>query len=211
MNELDYTKQIKAILKRYGDEAAEHFGVAKGTLANYMRTGRYPLKLVEKILAEQSPSGAVPSQSGPVEKPLAGAPLANGGRAAPEATLESRVELIEEYLQKTVDFYLRQFAEHLAKLDMMVSSLHVEHLRHTGLPSLARPDQGLPAEQTFTTNPRGNALDTGIAPTKEMVDAQARMMTVEGVPVPNAQVAGPAVQLPNQPAFGFGWNLPRSK
>jgi hypothetical protein len=37
------------------------------------------------------------------------------------------------------------------------------------------------------------------------------MMTLEGVPIPNAQVAGPAVPLANQRAFGFEWNTPRGQ
>lgn len=214
MNELN--KLVRATLKKYGEGAGEHFGVKQSTLDSYIRKGRYPCLLIEKILAEQMSSGAGAMDSvHNTAEPTTGAPSEVGTRAAPEAIPATpngeRLRVIENYLQDTVDFYLRQFNDRITKVEQTVELLRVEHLRQAGMPSLARPAQGVPVEQVFTTNPQRalNPLDSGIAPTKEMVDAQANITTVEGVPIPNATVAAPAAPIPNAPPFGYGWNQPR--
>lgn len=141
--------------------------------------------------------------------------------------VEARVEEVVQYIQGTVDHFLNQFADRISNLERAVSNMRQAQMRqaqiNAGLPgSLARPDQGVPVQQVFTTNPNphvgmgtplgmGNALDSGIAPTKAMVDAQANDVVIEGVHMRGAELAGPATFMPNQPAFGFGWNQPRPR
>jgi hypothetical protein len=137
--------------------------------------------------------------------------------------LQQRLDAVVKYIQSTVDFYIKQFSARIMVLEKTCAQLGAFQLRTAGIANLSRPDEGVPVDQIFTTNPnagaplgqgpyptlRGNALDTGIAPTKAMVDAQANMTILEGVPVPGAQVAHPAYHDPNAPAYGFGWNQPR--
>jgi len=222
----DLKTLVKATLKRHGQNAAAHFGVAEGTLAHYKRTGKYPLSFVEKILAEQTeepkPDGPMPPP--PPEGPVPTAAVAPQPVATPveteSAAVTRRMDDVVKYLQGTVDFYIKQFGARIFVLEKAVAQLSAGQLRAAGMPNLLRPDEGVPIDQTFTTNPAaglgqgphpqiGNSLDTGIAPTKEMVDAQAHMTIIEGVPVPNAKVAGPAGYDPNVPAYGYGWNTPR--
>lgn len=141
----------------------------------------------------------------------------------PTQPVEAQVNEIVRYIQGTVDHFLNQFADRISNLERAVSAIRQAHLRdvqmRAGLASsLARPDQGVPVEQVFTTNPSGimgtplgmgNALDTGRAPTKEAVDAQANDVIIEGVHMRGAELARPATFIPNQPAFGYGWNRPR--
>lgn len=207
---ISVTKIVKQTLKKYGKDAAGHFGLSEGTLKSYTKRGRYPLALVDKIMAEVMSSGAGTIDSDHhTAEPTTGAPSEVGTRAAPEATSASRLAVIEDYLQRTVDFYLRQFNDRITAVEQKVELLRVEHLRQAGMPSLARPAQGVPAEQTFTTRPENAGVPgLGVAPTKEMVDAQANMTIIEGVPVRGAQLAGPA-EPANSPPFGYGWNQPR--
>jgi hypothetical protein len=201
----DLKNIVRTALKQYGDGAAEHFGVAEGTLKGYIKKGKYPLKLVEQILSEQKENVALDEQ-----KPEPVAPMEKFMEAQwRESDTTKRLEEVVRYIQGTVDFYIKQFAERIAALE-------ASYMRHAGLSSLARPDQGVPVDQTYTTNPNTGVtsmgrhpLDTGIAPTKAQVDAQANMAIIEGVPVPGTQLAGPAKYNPDAPAFGFGWNTPR--
>jgi len=221
---------VKNTLKGYGDGAGAHFGIKDATLKRYMKTGKYPPNLIEKILAEQKEPGSFnvdfnqpqPTQPPPpADEPLEPmAPSYDPRRNFPAAVavdvagLERRVGEIVKYLQTTVDFYIKQFNTRIGIAERGIIALSNAQLRATGMPNLARPDQNVPVDQTFTTNPNpqfgiGNAFDTGVAPTKAMVDAQANMTTLEGVPVPNAMIAHPAEYIPDQPPFGFGWNQPR--
>jgi hypothetical protein len=222
----DLQKIIKSTLKGYGENAAEHFGVRKGTLDGYMRSGRYPLKLIEKILADASrnyletgPAEQVQMHD-PVPPPtprLAEMQAANTICDPAFESIQTRVEQIIKYIQGTVDFYIRQYAERLNLLERAVAALSAGQLRQAGSPSLVRPEEGVPVDQIYTTNPNAglglgrHPLDTGLAPTKEQVDAQANMAIIEGVPVPGARLAGPAVYNPDAPPFGFDWNKPRSR
>ena len=216
---------VRDTLKKYGDEAPARFGVNPKTLKRYIKTGHYPLSLIQKIEADAMVNGdprmivgdmmaAVPDEMPPAPEPAPPPPPPlepEGVMTIFEHGITKRLAAAEKYLQGTVDFYLRQFDTRLKQLEQTYQMLRVEQMRQAGVGgSLARPAQGAPIVQTYTTNPvGGNSLDTGIAPTKEMVDAQAGMTYIGGVPVPNAQIAGPAVPIPNQPSFGFGWNQPR--
>lgn len=216
MSELN--KLVKATLKRYGDDAPAHFGIKKTTLDGYMKRGKYPLALIEKILYEQKDAPAPPVE----EPPPQPAPPQPMPQPRPTPTPQGdRVEQIVKYIQGTVDIYIRQFSQRIGNLEKQYEAMRQAQLRQAGMPNLARPDQGVPVEQVFTTNPHaaigvnppplGNALDTGIAPTKDQVDAQANMTIIEGVPIPGGQLARPADYIPNQPSFGFGWNIPRPR
>jgi len=212
-------KQIKAILKDKG--AAEHFGLRQSTLDTYIKRGKYPLTLIQRVLDEQK-EGAFPPEAVPMPpdapEVVSGVPEVMRKpqpQPQPHGTgvplVEKRVEDIVKYLQTTVDFYIKQFAARITNIERTCAALSAAHLRASGAPSLTRPDQNVPVEQTFTTNPLGNSLDTGVAPTKAMVDAQANMTTLEGVPIPGAQVAHPAEFIPDLPSYGFGWNKPRER
>lgn len=199
-------KKIKDTLKKYGDEAPARFGVNPTTLKRYMKRGHYPPALIEKIVADYDleTGGGQAEETEPAPQIV---------RPTHPAAQGARLDQISDYLQKTVDFYLKQFNDRIGKLEFAVQSLQVNQLRLAGVPSLARPDQGVPAEQVFTTSPFGHIghpLDTGIAPTREQVEAQADMVIIEGVPVPGAQLARPATPHPSPP-FGFGWNTPRPR
>jgi|SRR5215831_2960215 len=245
---MNLNKIVKATIKSHGENAPTHFGFKKATLDGYMRTGKWPLKLINQILTEQmgavgameaeqpplAPSehlfpDAQPAPIGPafmqesVQPPLPPEP--------PPTVLElglvqQRLNEVAKYIQGTIDFYIRQYGSRITMLEKQYQMLSQAAMRSAGLGnvSLARPDTGVPVDQWFTTNPNagaplgagpyaqprmGNALDTGIAPTREMVEAQANMTTLEGVPVPNAQQAHPAFYDPNAKPFGFGWNVPR--
>jgi hypothetical protein len=224
----DLKTLIKATLKKYGKDAAKHFGMSESTLAKCKLSGRYPTKFIDQILAEGMPmvaDHAVPPVEDPPPSPEPVPPppptVTSTTTAMPSLhqfarpDLDKRLDDVVKYIQQTVDFYIKQFAARITVLERTCAALSSVKLRSEGV-SLARPDQGVPVEQTFTTNPnpqffppRGNSLDTGIAPTKEMVDAQANMTIIEGVPVPGAELARPAEYIPDQPSFGFGWNQPR--
>lgn len=228
---IDLTKTVKATIKAWGDKASEHFGIKQGFLDGYVKRGKYPLKLIQQILAEQQ-------QTIPVEEPMPQfstmgqerLPETNipvmpmPERPVPEvAYYDPRVGEIVKYIQGTLDFYVKQHSARIDQLEKMVQLLRVELLRRAGMPnaSLARPDQGVAVDQVFTTNPNAGVqpfggggmapLDSGFAPTKAEVDAQMFMPTVEGGMnvLGRGDVAHPAYQIPNQPAFGFGWNEPR--
>lgn len=229
---------VKRVLKFYGADAAAQFGVNPKTFAGYLKRGKFPLDLVDKIVSDPAATATATATATetqgpgeylggmnttfatdpniPVPTPNSVAELANtdAQRFEAQRSLFERVAEIERYVQGTVDFYLRQFGERLARIEHAIGQLQVDHLRHVGMPSLSRPDQGVAPDQVFTTNPNtgvafGNALDTGVAPSKAQVDAQAGVYTQFGVQLPGSQVAGPAMPLPNQPSFGFGWNKPR--
>jgi hypothetical protein len=217
----DLNKIVKAALKSYGDNAAAHFGIKEGTLKSYIKRGKYPLSLIEKILADTGQIEMGPAMQGqPVgverepEPQLSTAAVINKiVNPDPDlASVNTRVQDVIQYLQSTVDFYIKQFASRIGLLERTVAALSAQQLRLAGMASQTRPAAGVPVDQVFTTNPTvgiGNALDTGVAPTKEQVEAQANMTIIEGVPVPNAQLAHPAEYDPNAPAFGYGWNQPR--
>jgi hypothetical protein len=234
---------VKATIKAYGDDAPAHFGIAKGRLDGYLKRGKYPLALIDKILSEQQenapmemPEPQPEPQTQPYPQDLP-PPVASAGTfynsgfgvdpypprqpppiEAEVAATAVRVEQIVKYIQGTVDVYLKQFNQRIGNLEKQFYAMRNAQLRMAGVPNLARPDQNAPVEQVFTTNPNaglrgpiGNAFDTGIAPTKDMVDAQAGMTIIEGVPVPGGELARPADYIPDQPAFGYNWNVPRPR
>jgi hypothetical protein len=218
----DLNKLVRATLKRYGEQAPERFGVKKVTLDGYVKRGKFPLKLIEAILHDNPvgveappqpapPPPPPPTQAAPPQQP---ATFTSGSSFPPvgeQSVISGRVDQIVKYIQGTVDFYIKQFSERITLLEKEIGVVRANQMRAAiGVASLARPDQYAPVDQTFTTNPLGNSLDTGVAPTKEQVDAQANMAIIEGVPVPGAQLARPAEFLVNQPSFGFGWNQPRA-
>lgn len=235
---MNLNKRVKDTLKKYGEGAAAHFGVSEGTLKGYIRKGKYPLKFINQILAEGEPMIAgqdapevvsgVPEQYRQTTPSMPTADVVNSivnpnqgsipVRMEQTFATAARVEQIVKYLQTTVDFYIRQFAGRIENVERACAALSAAYLRASGAPSLARPAEGVPVDQIYTTNPNvgvqpfgGNALISGVAPTKEQVDAQANITTIGGVPIPNAQVAHPAVQDPNALPFGFGWNAPRPR
>lgn len=216
----DLNKLVRATLKRYGDQAPERFGVKKGTLDGYLKRGKFPLKFVEAILHD-NPVGETtappqpepqPQPPPPPEQPSTFTSVSSFPPVGEQAVISGRVEEIVKYIQGTVDVYIKQFNYRIGLIEKEIGVVRANQMRAAiGVASLARPDQYAPVDQTFTTNPLGNALDTGVAPTKEQVDAQANMAIIEGVPVPGAQLARPAEFLPMQPSFGFGWNRPRER
>jgi hypothetical protein len=123
--------------------------------------------------------------------------------------LLEREREMTHYLQRTVDFYIKQFASRVALLERTVAALSAQQLRLSGVASQTRPDAGVPVDQVYTTSPSGAPFDTGRAPTKEQVDAQASMPIIEGVPIPGARPAAPAYGDSSAPPFGYGWNKPR--
>jgi len=216
------TKHIRQVLKGYGDQAGEQFGVNQGRLNGYIKRGHYPLPLVGRILDKhpflagmnpeapsQMPQRQPPRPAQPPQQP-------NHQQATPPptqgASIDKRVFYVENYITTTVDFYLRQYASRLDMLEKTIDAMRARQLRAAGmsLSSLARPDAGVPADQTFTTNPYSGMapVDSGFAPTKAQVDAQAGVYSDHGVFMPQAQLAGPAQPM-EQPPFGFGWNTPR--
>jgi hypothetical protein len=226
------TKRVREVIKAYGDDAPAHFGIKKGTLDGYVKRGKYPLALIGKILAEEQQDKPEPQpEPEPPPPPRQMHPypqgtVYNSGKEAPapwpidvSAATARRVEEIVRYIQGTVDVYIKQFNHRIDLLEKHVAFLRANQMRAAvGSGSLTRPDETVPVEQVFTTNPNtgfggpiGNALDTGIAPTKEMVDAQANMTIIEGVPVRGAQLARPAQYIPEQPSFGYNWNVPRPR
>jgi hypothetical protein len=235
----ELTTHVRKTLKAYGDEAAAHFGVKKATLDNYIKRGRYPLSLIGKILREQG-QDAPSEQAEPRPEPQPPPPpetqpypqdiLYNSGYGLDpkqpyvpplEAELTAtavRVQQIVDYIQHTIDVYIKQFASRIDLLEKHVAFLRANQMRAAvGAASLTRPDAMAPVEQVFTTNPNaglaghplGNSWDTGVAPTKEMVDAQANRPVIEGIEVRGAELARPATYIPEQPSFGYGWNQPR--
>ena len=227
---MNLNKRVKDTLRKYGEGAAAHFGVSEGTLKGYIRKGKYPLKFISQILAEGEPmiagEDAAPEVMSQLSMPTADLvnSIVNPNQGNIPVRMEqtfataARVEQIVKYLQTTVDFYIRQFAGRIENVERACAALSAAYLRASGAPSLARPAEGVPVDQIYTTNPNvgvqpfgGNALISGVAPTKEQVDAQANITTIGGVPIPNAQKAHPAVQDPNALPFGFGWNAPRPR
>jgi len=223
---IDLNTIVKKTLKKYGDKAAEHFGVSAGTLKSYTKRGHFPLKFVDKVIADPvAQQIAMAGATAPPDAPetVSGIPEAYR-QPQPEMTttvaapMDQRMYQVEDYLRNTVDFYIRQYANRIAVLEAQVQQLqgyvgHLSrgHLRDAGVGgSLVDPSRGSIAGPMFTTNPNGGMapLDSGIAPTKAMVDAQAGMTFIGGVHVPNARPAGPAEAVP-QAAFGFGWNQPK--
>lgn len=214
-----HKQRVKDLLKSYGDQAGEHFGISQTALNGYIKRGKYPVELMAKVFAELGPEQPENDVSpSPIQMPVPPQlPREEPRIVAPShpAAIGARVDTVEQYLQQTVDFYLRQFGDRLAKIENAVNTLHRAQMKHMGVPSLARPDAGVPVEQVFTTNPnphtqlQGNSLDTGIAPTREMVDAQANDVIIEGVHMRGAELARPAMPVPAVPPFGFGWNQPR--
>lgn len=212
-------QRVKETLKRYGDQAGEHFGVKQATLNGYIKRGKYPVDLVVKVLAEIGPEQQTVTDPflGDGLQPLP-PPREEPRIVGPKhpAALDARMEMVEQYMQQTVDFYLRQFGDRLGRLEQAVNMLHREQMKHMGVPTLARPDAGVPVEQVFTTNPNapyvhplGHPATSGVAPTREMVDAQANDVIIEGVHMRGAELARPAMAVPQVPPFGFGWNQPR--
>jgi hypothetical protein len=140
--------------------------------------------------------------------------------AALTATNE-RVQQIVDYIQGTIDLYIKQFSSRIDLLEKHMAFVRANQMRAAvGSASLTRPDAMAPVEQVFTTNPNaavagypsGNNWDTGVAPTKAMVDAQAAVPVMEGVvPMRGAELARPATFIPDQPSFGYGWNIPRQR
>jgi hypothetical protein len=229
----DSKTRVKAILKRHGANAAAHFGTTEGRLKRYLSTGKWPLDFVDRVLAEENEAGPQPPQSEP-EPLAAGSGGVLGGALNTEDDairrmldpngealryLQSREREMTTYLQQTVDFYIKQFSSRLGLLERTVAALSAQQLRLAGMASQTRPDAGVPVDQVYTTNPYPtqnppnqpplNALVSGVAPTKEAVDAQASMPIIEGVPIPGARPASPAYGDANSPPFGYGWNKPR--
>jgi hypothetical protein len=242
-----FTNLVRTALKSEG--ASARYGITESRLKRYMKTGKYPLKLIQQVLTEQGTQPPEPPK--PTEIPLPPKPepipepepepVAAGGGGVfggalntemhtddvirrmldPHADnikyLLDREREVTQYLQRTVDFYIKQYASRISLLERTVAALSQQQLRLSGIASQTRPDAGVPVDQVYTTspyptqnpNPQGNSLVTGVAPTKEAVDAQAHMTTIEGVPVPGARLASPAYGDANAPSFGQGWNTPR--
>src|SRR5215475_8530392 len=130
----DLKALVRSTLKRYGKDAATHFGVAEGTLKSYQKTGKFPLAFVEKVLSEAAgPAGidtgpAVQQQIPEPEQfpdPLPmGAPTPNHQpRVVPPAPqVDRRLEEVTQYLQTTVDFYLKQFNSRIQLLERTVAA-----------------------------------------------------------------------------------------
>jgi hypothetical protein len=225
-----YKKLVRDALKKWGDDAPAHFGIQKGRLEGYIKRGNYPPSLMGQIIAEEGLPRAAEEQPTPQPEPQppppppmypptgqyewpvepVAPPVPPQGVQYELMATNKRVGDIVSYIQNTIDLYIKQFAARIAMLERQFSAVRTEQLRAAGAVR-ARPDQGVPVDQVFTTSPLGNALDTGIAPTREQVEAQANMTIIEGVPVPGGQLARPAEFIPNQPSFGFNWNIPRPR
>jgi hypothetical protein len=225
------TKHVRDTLKAYGDQAPAHFGVKKATLDGYIKRGKYPLSLISKIIGEQQAMADAPPEVGPPPPPEPRPQPRPATRPTPPPQPETwdagqaltatnqRVQQIVDYIQQTVDVYIKQFSSRIDLLEKHLAFVRANQMRAAvGAASLTRPDQMAPVDQVFTTNPNtgvggpiGNNWDTGVGPTKEAVDAQASVPIIEGVQVRGAELARPATFFPEQPAFGFGWNIPRQR